>query len=57
MMFTISNNAITATVHGAESQHSVYFVMTKPHHKIKNGVTLFGARYEPRLVRSGVHRR
>jgi hypothetical protein len=31
--------------------------MTKPHHKIKNGVTLFGARYEPRLVRSGVHRR
>lgn len=42
-MFTIPNNGITATVHGAESQHGFYpipFVMTKPHHKVKNGVTL-----------------
>lgn len=42
-MFTIPDNAITVTIHGEGSQQGLYkipFIMTKPHHQVKNGNTL-----------------
>ncbi len=43
MLYTIPNNAITATVHGEANQQSLYqipFAMTKPSKQLTRGITL-----------------